>query len=246
MSADPITKTGLDLVTGALRKIGQYAPGETLSANDANDALDVANGLLDLWSNQHLTVYNNVETVMPLNAGQATYTVGTGGYFNIERPLRIDKAYSRMNTSNSTVDYQCEISTLNKYGSLGLKSQPGPWPKILYYDTGYPLATLYFWPVPSQNVEFHMWTDQVFSSLTLTGLINMPRGYYMGFQMAVAELLCPEYGIPVPPDIRRFAKEFRAILKAINAQPQSEVPMDGAIVATNGNDAGWYLMGGFA
>lgn len=246
MSADPTTKTALDLITGALRKIGQYAPGETLSAADANDALDVANGLLDLWSNQHLTVYNNVETVQPLAAGQASYTVGTGGYFNIERPLRIDKAYSRITTGNGSVDFPCEITTLSKYGSLGLKSQPGPWPKMAYYDTGYPLATLYFWPVPQQNVEFHMWTDQVFSSfLNLTAPLNMPRGYYLGFQFAVAEVLCPEYGIPVPPDVRRFAKEFKAILKALNANPQDETGVDASIISSNGNDAGFILNGGF-
>jgi hypothetical protein len=245
MSADPTTKTALDLITGALRKIGQYAPGETLSAADANDALDTVNGLLDLWSNQHLAVYNNIETIKNLNAGQSTYTVGTGGYFNIERPLRIDKMYSRITTGNGSVDFQCEEVTLQKYGSIGLKSQPGPWPKMAYYNTSYPLGEIIFWPVPSQNVEFHLWTDQVFTSMNLTDPLNMPRGYYLGFQFAVAEVLCPEYGIPVPPDVRRFAKEFKQVIKAMNANPQAETGVDPSIVSSNGNDAGWILTGGF-
>jgi hypothetical protein len=245
MSNDPTTKTATDLVTGALRKIGQYAPGETLASADLNDALDHLNGLLDLWSNQNLTVYNNVETVQNLTAGQASYTVGLTGYFNIERPLRIDKAYSRITTGNGSVDFPCDITTLSKYGSLGLKSQPGPWPKMAYYDTGYPLATLYFWPVPQTNVEFHMWTDQVFASLDPTTVVNMPRGYFMGLQWAVAEILCPEYGIPVPPDVRRFAKEFKAVIKALNASPQSETGVDASIVSSNGNNAGFILTGGF-
>lgn len=245
MSNDPTTKTAGDLITGALRKIGQYAPGETLSAADANDALDCANGLLDLWSAQKLTVYNNIETVQNLNAGQSTYTVGTGGYFNIERPLRIDKMYSRITTGNGSVDFPCDEWTLQQYGNLGIKSQPGPWPKVAYYNTGYPLAELIFWPVPSQNVEFHLWTEQVFTSMDLTTQLNMPRGYYLGFQFAVAEVLCPEYGIPVPPDVRRLAKEFKAIIKSLNATPQGEAAVDSSIVSTSGNDAGWYLHGGF-
>ena len=85
MANDPTTKTALDLITGALRKIGQYAPGEVISAADANDALDTFNGLLDLWSSQKLSVFNVIETVLNLTAGQSTYTMGVGGYFPIEQ-----------------------------------------------------------------------------------------------------------------------------------------------------------------
>ena len=243
--SDPTTATGLDLITGALRKIGQYAPGETLAAADANDALDSLNGLLDLWSAQKLAVYNNIETVQPLTAGQNTYTVGVGGYFNIERPLRLDNMYSRITTGNGEVDFQCQLVTLEKYAALTLKSQPGPWPKMAYYNTAYPLANLIIWPVPQWNVEFHLWSEQVFTSLALATPLNMPRGYYMGLQFALAEILCPEYGIPVPPDVRRFAKDYMAIIKDLNARPQSEVPMDAMLVASNGNDASFILSGGF-
>jgi len=245
MSSDPTTKTALDLITGALRKIGQYAPGETLAAADAMDALDSVNGLLDMWSAQKLTVYNNIETVLPLTAGQSSYTVGLTGYFNIERPLRIDKAYSRITTGNGSVDFPCQLTTLEKYGSIGLKSQPGPWPKIAYYNTSYPLANLIFWPVPQTNVEFHLWTEQVFTSLDLSTTLSMPRGYYLGLQFAVAELLCPEYGVAVPPDVRRFAKEFKAVIKSLNGSPQAESGVDMAIVSSNGNNAGFILTGGF-
>jgi hypothetical protein len=57
----------------------------------------------------------------------------------------------------------------------------------------------------------------------------LPRGYFMGLQYSLAEILCSEYGMGVPPDIKRFAKEFRDILKAQNATPQSEAAIDGAI-----------------
>ena len=245
MSNDPTTRTGLDLVTGALRKIGAYAPGETISGADANDALDAANGLLDLWSLQKLAVYNNVETIQTLSPGQSTYTVGVGGNFNIERPLRIDRAYSRLTTTSSQVDFPCEIVTLEKYSAIGLKNQPGPWPKMAYYNTGYPLAQLIFWPVPSQGVEFHLWSEMVFTSFNLATQLNMPRGYYLGLQFAIAEILCPEYGLPISPDIRRLAKDFKAVIKGLNANPQSEATVDQAIVASNGNDAGFVIHGGF-
>lgn len=245
MSNDPTTKTALDLVTGSLRKIGQYAPGESLSAADANDALDTLNGMLDLWSTQRFSVYNQVETVQNLTAGKASYTVGAGGDFNITRPISLSRAYSRLTSTGSTVDFPCEIITLDKYASIGLKSQPGPWPKMLYFNTGVPLGTFTFWPVPTSNIEFHLWSDDVFASVGLTDVINLPRGYFMGLQWSLAELLCPEYGIPVPPDVRRFASDFREVLKAMNARPQSQVQIDPALVPSNGRDASFIIHGGF-
>lgn len=242
MSTDQTTKTALDLITGALRKIGQYAPGEAVDSQDANDALDTFNGMLDLWSLQHLSVFNQIETVQTISGAQVT--IGAGQTINIERPYRIVRAYSRLSSSTS-VDFPCQVVTLEKYASIGLKSQPGPWPKMVYFNGGWPSGTLNFWPVPS-SVELHLWTDQVFTALNLTSPVNLPRGYFMGLQYSLAELLCSEYGMGVPADIRRFAKEFRDLLKAQNASPQNEAKIDGAIASMGGNDAGFILHGGFA
>lgn len=245
MSTDQTTKTALDLITGALRKIGQYAPGEALDSQDANDALDSLNGMLDLWSNQNLLIYNQVETVKALTSGQASYSIGPGADFAIERPYRIATAYSRMTSAGNTVDFACEVITLGKYASIGLKAQPGPWPKMVYFNSGWPSGELIFWPVPQTGVEFHLWTDVVFTALNLTDVVSLPRGYFLGLQYALAEILCSEYGMGVPPDIKRFAKEFRDVLRAQNATPQAEARIDGAIISSNGNDAGWILTGGF-
>jgi hypothetical protein len=191
-----------------------------------------------------MSVYNQIETVQNLTAGQASYTIGVGGYFNIERPLSLVRAYSRL-TSSNTVDFACQIVTLEKYAGIGLKNQPGPWPKMVYYNSGFPLGTLIFWPVPTLNIEFHLWSDQVFTSLALGDTVSLPRGYFMGLQYNLAELLCSEYGMAVPPDIKRFAKEFRDIIKDLNSEPQSEAATDPMLVVRNANDAGWFLSGGF-
>jgi hypothetical protein len=116
---------------------------------------------------------------------------------------------------------------------------------MVYYNTGYPLGTLNFWPVPSQGVEFHLWSDQVFTSLNLADPLSMPRGYFMGLQYSLSEMLCAEYGMPIPPDIRRLARQFRDAIKSLNANPQAETSMDSALVNTSGSDAGFILHGGF-
>lgn len=239
--------TALDLITGALRKIGQYSPGETLDAVDANDALDMLNGIVDIWSNEHLAVFNNVETVFSLVPGQRVYTIGAGGDVNVPRPLRITNAYTRITTGgNQGVDFACQEVSGDKYTAIGLKGQPGPWPKFLYYNTGFPLAQLYLWPVPSGTAEFHLWTDQVLSRFNLTDAINLPQGYYLALQFSLAVILAPEYGMEAPMTVKEMAGSLRRVLKATNATPQAEASLDvAAMTSGTVNDAGWILSGGF-
>jgi len=238
--------TTLDIITGALRKIGQYAPGETLSAADANDARDTLNGMLDVWSTEHLAVYNNIESIFTLVPGKNVYTVGQGGDFNMTRPLRIGTMYTRLTTSGSTVDFACSEISSDKYSAIGLKGQPGPWPKMAYYESGYPLASLYFWPVPQFGAEFHMWTDQLFTALNLNDPVSLPQGYFLALQYNLAVLLAPEYGVEPSPTVVRQAKAMKATLKALNSAPTQEVRLDAAMMSTGAiNDAGWILSGGF-
>ncbi|HET8707299.1 MAG TPA: hypothetical protein VFM46_13430, partial [Pseudomonadales bacterium] len=220
--------TALDIISGALRKIGAYQAGDSIDVDDANDALVVLNDLMDSWSNEHLAIFNNVESTFTLQAGVQSYTIGnpSGGTFlgttlnnsptisgvtvpanikaggsvtgpnipagakvlsfnsgagtvtltanatatnailtpfsytvpgdvPITRPLRITNAYTRLATSGySSLDYPCEEISGDQYTSIGLKNQPGPWPKVFYYNTDFPYATIYFWPVPTMNGVF--------------------------------------------------------------------------------------------
>lgn len=241
-----MTTTVLDLIKGALRDIGQYAPGEPLDADDAQDALDACNGMLDLWSTEHLMVFNNVETVKTFTPGKAVYTIGTGGDWDMPRPLRIsDGCYTRI-TSNSTVDFPCEEISFDRYASIGLKSQPGPWPKVMYYNTGYPLAELRFWPVPQAGYEFHLWADMVFSQFTaFTDVLTMPQGYQLAIRKNLALLLAPEYGVQPSQELKEQARSFKRIIKDMNATPQATVGVDAAISSQPSGNGNWILSGGF-
>jgi hypothetical protein len=68
--------TANDLITGSLRFINQYAPGESLSSADAEDALETLNDLLESWSTDQASVYASVENVLQYVPGQYQYTVG--------------------------------------------------------------------------------------------------------------------------------------------------------------------------
>jgi hypothetical protein len=71
-----MSTTANDIITGALRFINQYAPGESLSASDSSDALQTLNDLLESLSTQEYCVYASDANVFNYTAGQYQYTIG--------------------------------------------------------------------------------------------------------------------------------------------------------------------------
>lgn len=68
--------TAQDIIIGALRFINQYAPGESLSSADSQDALDTLNDLLESWSTDQISVYASNENTFTYTGGQYRYTIG--------------------------------------------------------------------------------------------------------------------------------------------------------------------------
>lgn len=68
--------TANDLILGALKRINSYAPGEPLANDDAIDALDTLNELLDSWSTDQCSVFADAENLLTFVAGQYQYTIG--------------------------------------------------------------------------------------------------------------------------------------------------------------------------
>lgn len=68
--------TAQDIIVGALRFINVYAPGDSLSAEDANDALSTLNDLLDSWSTDKISVFASNENTFTYTPGQYQYTIG--------------------------------------------------------------------------------------------------------------------------------------------------------------------------
>lgn len=68
--------TANDIITGALRFINAYAPGESLAAEDANDALQTLNDLLESFSTDQASVFASSEAILTFVPGQYAYTIG--------------------------------------------------------------------------------------------------------------------------------------------------------------------------
>jgi len=257
-----ITFTGAP--TGTTATISGWAGGAvtgliTFSDNETRTATVTVGGVAT-WSpaltGTPTAAGNQINTTTITMSANATATLTAAesisytvpGNFAIPRPLKISAAFTRITSPGTTgLDYPIDVDTTQaKYSAIGLKSIPGPWPILLYYNPTFSYGNIYVYPNPQQGGSLHLWTDYQFSDFTsLTQAINLPPAYAMAIKLNLALYLCPEYGKTAGALLVKQAKDALDKIKALNSQPAVQAFYDRDIVRTRRTDAGWILSGGF-
>ncbi len=210
------------LRTASINGIGQY-PGP----EDLNDGFVTLNNMIAGWNARRWFVYHEVETVFQ-STGAQNYTIGIGGDFaTLGRVAKICSAYARLTSPSGPVDYPLAIlGSAEDYSLIALKSLTS-FPQTVWLDSGYPLGTLHFWPIPNASYELHVWTAQQlapFPSLTTT--VNLPLEYFEAIDYNLALRLLVNYGQDAGPGIVALAKASASTIFAQNAQiPQMLMPV---------------------
>lgn len=169
--------TVTQVLTRAAKAIRYLGRGQTLTANDATDALACFNAMLDSWSNENLMSYVVLENSFTLTVNVSQYTVGSGGTVNVTRPLNITQAYVQDTNGNN---YIMNLRTRDWWNQIGNRSATitSQIPTDLFYDPQYPLGVINIFPTPliAYTVFFDYTQDQV-DYTTLTTTISLPEGY---------------------------------------------------------------------
>jgi hypothetical protein len=174
---------------------------------------------------------------------------------NYQKPLGIDSAFVRVNTTsngqpiqNGGLDYPISVLALQDYQMIGLKTLNGPWPKAIYYNPNEETGNLFVWPNPSQG-EMHLFANTLFTRYDgLYDNLTLPQGYTMGLRWCLAERLMPMYGKVSTTQIQMinaFAAQAKATLKRTNMSPLQTARYPDALMVGRAKDAGWILTGGF-
>lgn len=228
---------------------GAIAQGQTLQGSGITDGTRIVGFISGAGGN-----VNEVGTYK-LNITYSSPVASQEIQAFYQRPLTIDSAYVRVNTSqsgqpilNGGIDYPVAVINLENYNSIGLKTLNGPWPKALYYNPGAESGNVFLWPNPSQG-EMHIFTQTLFSSYT--GLYDetvLPQGYTLALRWCLAERLMPMYGKTSPvlvAQIGQLAAQAKATLKRTNMTPMQVSRYQDALLMSKAKDAGWILTGGF-
>lgn len=214
--------TALDIITDALQGIGVYAAGEPITAADSVLCLQRLNTMVDSWSNEALMTYAILEQSGLLIPGQYQYTIGTGGNFNMTRPLRILNSPGTCYIVDSTGNrYNLEVVPRDRWNLIGNLTQvTANFPNTLFYDPQYPLGIINLYPKP--NVGWTLYWDsylQLTDFADLTVVLSLPPGYQAALQDNLSVELWRFFkpdNAPIPPTTLAIAARSKGNVKRTN------------------------------
>jgi len=212
-----------------LGKVGAYAPGETLDAEDSAHGLLVLQDLLAEWGDGGLVVPSLVIEAVTLVADQASYTIGedSSADLNTIRPEQIIGAYVRQ----SNYDYPVTIIGEDAYSSMTAKSTAAR-PEFLWYNPTAPLGTAYVYPAANSTDSLYITSVKPFTEPTgltqeMLDDISVPRNYHNALVWNLAVELAQDYGFEVTVLIGIRAAETKSKIEALNAARRVQaVPLE--------------------
>lgn len=234
------------LVSGSPTISGVTVPDNITANGDITAGAGVPSGATVLSWNAGagtITMSDNATATVAVPQ-EFTYTIP--GDFKIERPLRIGRSFTRINTSGSALDYPIAIVDQQRYNEIGFKAIQAPWPIMMYYNPTMPLGNIYFYQNPSGGGELHLFTDTILTEMaSLTQEVILPQGYNRFLKWDLARELAPEFAATWTMQMEKQWKEAYEYVKSLNMNPTPTSNYDADLVRHQQTDAGWILYGGF-
>lgn len=228
-----------DLLAGSLRLLGVLDPGEAMEAAAARDALQALNELIETLNLEHLTnPRGRVQVDVTCTSGQGLRTIGTGGNFDVARPVVIDQAAVIF----GGYEYPVTVVEADRWAAIPDKSRTGI-PDTLYYDPAAPLGRVHLYPVPDQAYALALWVwDSLPTYTSIDDALVLPPGYARMYRYNLALDLAPEWSRDIPPAVIQNAIESKSAIKRAN---QAAPVMGGDLTLSSGHGSlAAFLAGG--
>jgi hypothetical protein len=200
--------TARKIIKKAMQKIGVLVKSEAPDDDEANDALDSLNALIDSWSNEPANVTTRVRETFPLTSS-ASYTIGIGADFNTERPMQIVDAYASLAFTDTPV----AVVNQEEYDLITYKDAVGQ-PIALTYNSGFPTGTITLYPTPNASYTLTILSEKAITGFTtLDTELTLPQGWERALIYNLALELAPEYGQQPDQSIALIASQSLGAIK---------------------------------
>lgn len=212
----------LTLIRDALALTNSVGADQTLTADETARCLRTFNDVQEAWTLEPLMLWDSANNSFTLIPNQATYTVGTGGNFNISRPVSIHQPmYTVLNGGTglgvTDVSMPCTSMTQEQYNLILNKGQTQQYPERYLFVTEFPLAQITFWPIPSAANTIFVSDDRTLPAVaTAASIITFPPGYAKAFLYQLALELPAVFGKQANQSVKDIAKETLATVRKAN------------------------------
>lgn len=224
--------TAHQLIKAALRSIADLGVGREPSTSEVADALFALNRMIDAWNIDPLAVFTRRIDAYTLTPSKQSYTIAQGLHADFEapRPTEIETANLILNSQDPPLRRPIEILNDQQWASIKLQGVHSSIPLRLYYDGGFPIATIFLWPYPDQAFQLELYTWQQLTEFTAaTDHVNLPQGYADAIALNLAVMLAPEWNMQLRPDVASRAALALGAVRAHNA-PSPLMDCDSAVL----------------
>ena len=205
--------TANEIITAALRRLMVIHSGQTPTANQYADGLEVLNDLVSSWSADLNLVYEDTVESLSIPTGTQSFTIGASGDQISTRPLEIRVA----TLTKGNVEYTMDIIDEKTYRSFSNKGSTGQ-PFRLYYRNTYPNGTIYFEKTTDTAYTLNLHSiKQLTSFPDGTTSVSLPEHYERALKANLAIELADEMGAGgrVTPTMMNAAGESKATIIAL-------------------------------
>jgi hypothetical protein len=218
-SSSSIVVTAGDIILAAAKKLGVVSQGEPLGAEEYNDGLAALNSMVEAFAIDKLLLHHIAQLQFTWAGNSRTRTIGAGGDFDANWPIRIEPGTFFRDSSNN--DFPVAVTHDEAvYERFCFKTAVGAWPNILYYDRAFPLGTLKAYPYPSTAMTLFLSCWQPLQSFpSITTQLSLPPGYRRMIEHNLAVECESIFGMPCPASVVKIAAESKADVRRMNARP---------------------------
>ena len=230
--------TALVIVKSAMRQAGLLESGETPSSDEQADGLEALNDVLDSLSASGLFVpYITRDANIAVPSAANSYSVGSGGDFNIDRPQRI----LAVSVTSGGSTYPVAERNVSTYNRTFVTTQNVP--DFFWYNPTFATGTLYFSSKLGTGMTVTIDSLKPFTAFSLISTdISFPPGYVPALKALLALQFASEFGVEVAPSVQFRANQGLDFLRTqANMHRKQFSTVDPAI---NGRRNSFDIVGG--
>lgn len=232
------SSTAYKIIDSAWRLLNSVDDTEELSQSQAELGLTTLNDMFEGWRIDGLLTWAKIGTTFPIVSGVATYSVGPGGAFSMDRPIALRAVTARV----GGLDYPLTEISFQDWELIRQKTIAASIPRWFAYQPTDPLGEIYIHPVPAGTTSVTLVTDVSVASYGLYDVVILPPGCMEAAKFNLSIRFAGYDNKPVNPDVQRIATESLAALRRNNStQEKLDVSM-GARDALVWNPISMYWM----
>lgn len=217
------------LIDAGLRRAGLMDAARRLASKEQLDeGTECFNEMMDTWRAQSWLIPCTSRVLLPLVAGQKSYTIGptgTGADLTQPRPARITQAGLVLLTQDPNPEWELPVYSAQQYDRIRNKDWTVSWPTACYYEPTYAAGkgTLYVYPKPSSaTAAVALYLEQAISEVQgLTTSLLLPPGHRKAIVDNLGMMLVGRNPKTAHPGktLERDAREGLDIIAALNYRP---------------------------